>query len=139
MSVTDNMLDVVAIVIIQERKVLFTKPFNKKVYYLPGGKKKKKETDMDALIREVKEELGVAVIVDSLTLFSQYYTDAYGEGEGVKLHIRYYLGAFEGTITPLSEIETISYMNASEYLSKKEVAPATQLLVADLKKANLID
>ncbi|MEP0820824.1 NUDIX domain-containing protein [Trichocoleus desertorum GB2-A4] len=37
------------------------------MFYLPGGKREKGESDWEALPREVQEELNVSLIADTLT------------------------------------------------------------------------
>ena len=57
-------------VIIQDNKVLTirrTKP-NETYWVIPGGGVEEKETNEEALIREIKEELGVDIKIDKLLL-----------------------------------------------------------------------
>lgn len=132
-------VEVVALAIIENRKLLVARNKGKTVYYLPGGKREKGENDMQTLLREVREELNLVVDPSSVTLFAQYVTEAYGEGDGVMVDIRYYLGKVRGTLTPQAEIDEVRYITKQEYLSMKEQATATTMLFTDLKKANLID
>ena len=46
-----------AFIEIKDRKVLETCSFGKDKWYIPGGKREEGETDEQALIREIKEEL----------------------------------------------------------------------------------
>jgi len=59
---------VVAAVIIKEKKVLLLKRREEDVYpgiwELPSGKREFGETSIEALVREMKEETGLSVVVD---------------------------------------------------------------------------
>lgn len=56
----------VRIIVLKDFKVLLLKKQNKKNYTFPGGVVKKHESLKEALIREVKEEIGAAVLEDQL-------------------------------------------------------------------------
>jgi 8-oxo-dGTP pyrophosphatase MutT (NUDIX family) len=50
----------IAFIEIQKRKILSTKS-RKTKYYIPGGKRENGESDEQTLIREIAEELSVAI------------------------------------------------------------------------------
>lgn len=63
---THKIIDKLAWIELKDKTILSTKSFGKDKYYIPGGKREAGESDKQALIREIEEELNV--IVDSSTL-----------------------------------------------------------------------
>ena len=59
---TPKEVDKVAFIEIQNGQILSTKSKGKTKYYIPGGKREKGESDEQTLIREIAEELSVAII-----------------------------------------------------------------------------
>lgn len=116
-------LDTVGWLHIENSKLLLVASRKKHAYYLPGGKKEGIETHIEALTREIYEELSVSLIPNSIQLFSKFTADAYGEGDGVKVHITCYFSRFLGTIFPTNEIRDATYFSYEEYQMEKEKAP----------------
>ena len=59
-------IDKLAWIHIKEKQLLSTRSKGKEAYYLPGGKREPGESDAAALIRELKEELGIDVTASCL-------------------------------------------------------------------------
>ncbi|EEI93706.1 hypothetical protein HMPREF0765_0700 [Sphingobacterium spiritivorum ATCC 33300] len=59
-------IDKVALIYIQDRRILTARSKGKDKYYIPGGKREAGENDTATLIREIKEELNVDVIPSSI-------------------------------------------------------------------------
>ncbi|WCB93245.1 MutT/NUDIX hydrolase [Baekduia alba] len=80
------------------------------VHYLPGGKPDAGETELEALIREVDEELGVAV-VDPVR-----FTDVFAEAtlERVPMHLVVYTASLDGTPAPAAEIASMRWWPADD-------------------------
>lgn len=60
------LLDVVRVVISEGGKILLVQEFDDENWKLPGGKIHEGETIYQALVREVKEELGLAITEDMI-------------------------------------------------------------------------
>jgi 8-oxo-dGTP pyrophosphatase MutT (NUDIX family) len=58
-------IDKLAWIHIVDRKILSTRTRGRDTYYIPGGKREGQETDHQALIREIKEELTIDLIPDA--------------------------------------------------------------------------
>ena len=74
-------IKVVAGVILFERKILITKrPYNVHMggkWEFPGGKVKKNESDIQALKRELNEELSIHVTVNKLLLETRHFYETF--------------------------------------------------------------
>jgi len=83
----------------------------KDVYYIPGGKREQNETDAEALIREIREELTVDLHYDTLAFLGKFEAQAHGEREGVLVRMTCYTGEFSGQIEAASEIAEVVWFN----------------------------
>ena len=54
-----KIIDKLAWIELKDKSILSTKSYGKDKYYIPGGKREIGETDEQALIREINEELSV--------------------------------------------------------------------------------
>lgn len=131
-------LKVVAFIHIKGKKLLQTKNFSQKAFYMPGGKVEEGEDLKIALIREIKEEISVELIHQSISHYKTFKTDAFNQPEGTKVEISLYFADFEGKIAPSSEIEEIKFFSHSEYISTNGHVPAGVLIFNSLKKDGLI-
>src|SRR5687767_2646913 len=127
----------VAYIVIKDKKLLLTRSKGKKAFYMPGGKPKKEEGDIDTLVRELNEELSLAVEHVSLAHFGTFEAQAYGESEGVIVQLRCYIGTHTGVPQPQSEIEEMRHFSYGEYMQMNETAPAVRLLFQSLKTKGL--
>lgn len=125
-------------ILIQDRKFLVGRAKGKNFFISPGGKLKPQETPEEALIRELKEELGIEVVVSNLEEFGTFYAPA-AEQEDRYLQMDVFLvHNWVGKIRPNSEIEEILWIDSSTdevrlgSIFEHEVLPR-------LKKENLID
>ena len=66
---TDQIIDKLAWIHIEDGRILVTRTTGRKKYYIPGGKREAGESDAQALIREIKEELSVALELASPFLY----------------------------------------------------------------------
>lgn len=130
------LIDKLAFILIQNRQILMTLSKGKDTYYIPGGKREAGETDEEALMREVKEELTVDLIPDSIVHYGTFEAQAHGKAEGTMVRMTCYQADFIGTLQPSAEIASIEYYT---YAQKDVVGPVDQLIFEDLKHKNLID
>lgn len=94
-------------------RVLLVKKRGSNFLILPGGKPEKSETDVQALSRELEEELGCHLVSDQLTFLGTFSDEAAGM-PGVNVTIRLYAGSVVGTPIPHAEIESIVWWAATE-------------------------
>lgn len=114
------MLSVVAACIVREGKVLLVKrPYHKKrggLWEFPGGKIEGKESPEEALVRELKEELGIEVTVGrELVRIKHAYPD-----EEIELIL--FEAHFEGDLSP-KEAEEICWIPI-EAIRSLDLCPA---------------
>ena len=129
-------IDKLAFIDIKDRKILSTLSNGKDVWYIPGGKREGNETDEQALIREVKEELNVDIVPETIKPFGVYEAQAHGKAEGMIVRMTCYMAAFTGELHASSEVAEFQYV---DYSWKEKSSPVDQLIFDDLKKKNLID
>ncbi len=107
-------IDKLAWLHIEHRRVLMARSRGKALFYLPGGKREPGESDAQALVREIREELGVELVVPSLAHAGTFTDQADGQPAGVKVRLTAYFGAHRGALAPQSEIEEIAWMDARD-------------------------
>jgi 8-oxo-dGTP diphosphatase len=97
-------------------RVLLVKKRGSEFLILPGGKPEKSETDVQALSRELDEELGCRLVSDQVSFLGTFSDEAAGM-PGIRVTIRLYGGAMVGTPVPNAEIESIVWWDATEHVS----------------------
>ncbi len=129
-------IDKIALVDLKNRKFLGTLSHGKDVWYVPGGKREKDETDEATLVREIHEELGVEIIPDTLELFGIFKAQAHGKPKGTFVRNTCYRAQYNGIPQPMSEIAKIGYFNSNDASKFSEV---NQQMIKDLLLKDLID
>lgn len=107
-------IDKLAFIFIKDNQVLVTLSKGKDTWYIPGGKREGDETDVQALTREIKEELSVNLIPGSLQHFGTFEAPAHGKKEGTEVRMTCYTGDFVGELKPSSEIAQFDFFWFSE-------------------------
>src|SRR5579872_5295095 len=98
-------IDKLAFIEIRDRRVLETCSFGKDKWYIPGGKRESGETDEQALIREMKEELLVDLMPETIKHFGTYEAQAHGKPEGTMVRMTCYTAQYKGELSPSAEVE----------------------------------
>ncbi|WP_326767568.1 NUDIX domain-containing protein [Streptomyces sp. NBC_01591] len=129
------LIDTVAWVRVENGRILCARPRGKDVFYIPGGKREGRETDLQTLLREVEEELAVAILPSTVSHMGTYEAQAHGHPDGVVVRMSCYAGEYRGTLTVSSEIEEMAWFS---YADRSLVPPVDQLLFDDLKAAGAL-
>ena len=129
-------IDKLAFIELKDRKVLETCSYGKDKWYIPGGKREAGEDDKTALIREVKEELLVDLIPETITHYGTFEAQAHGKPEGTMVRMTCYTAKYDGELKPSTEVEKMDWF---DYAKRDSVSPVDQLIFDDLKAKNLID
>lgn len=130
-----NEIDKLAFVEIQSGRILTTLSKGKSVYYIPGGKRDKGESDEEALVREVKEELTVDMKPSSIEYLGTYRAQADGKAEGITVKMTCYTGDFNGTLKADNEIAEVAWM---DYSDRDEVSHVDKLIFDDLHQKGIL-
>ncbi len=103
----------------RDGKLLMVRNVDSSYWAIPGGHVEAGETAIDALKREVREELAVELNDDGLTLVGKYTDRAADSGEEFQLTL--YSGEVRGEPTPSAEIKECIWFDGT--LSDGELPP----------------
>jgi 8-oxo-dGTP diphosphatase len=87
------------------------------------------------LIREVKEELSVDLVEESIRFLGNFEEQAHGHAEGVMVKMQCYTSKFKGDLKPAAEIEAMIWLNFKDL---EEVSPVDKIIFKWLKEKDLI-
>ncbi|MBO9202868.1 MULTISPECIES: NUDIX hydrolase [Niastella] len=130
-----RIIDKLAWIAIDNKMVLSTRSFGKDKFYIPGGKREAGETDEQALLREIKEELNVDLDKTSLKPFGIFEAQAHGHAEGVIVKMTCYTASYTGQLSCQSEIEEMAWLT---YADKDRISHVDKLIFDYLKANELI-
>jgi 8-oxo-dGTP pyrophosphatase MutT (NUDIX family) len=111
--------------------ILSTRSKGKDKYYIPGGKREPRETDAQALTREIKEELSVDIEPPSMYFIGIFEAQADGHKPGVLVRMTCYTAAYSGKLSPDFEISEIVWLN---YRDRHMVSEVDTLIFDYLKE-----
>ena len=126
-----QLVDTVAWVLIEDGQILCARPQGKDVFYIPGGKREGAETDSQTLLREIEEELTVALLPETAVHVGTYEAVHEPEG-GLVVRMSCYTAEYHGTVAASSEIEELAWFR---YADRALVPPVDQMLFDDLAEA----
>lgn len=131
-----KLIDKLAWIELKNKSILSTKSYGKDKYYIPGGKREMGETDEEALIREISEELSVTIDPATLQYMGTYEAQAHSHEEGIIVKMTCYSGAYSGELKASAEIEEMRWLT---YSDKDKISEVDQLIFDDLHRNNLLD
>jgi 8-oxo-dGTP diphosphatase len=124
-------IDKIAWLHLVDGRILSTRSRGKDVYYLPGGKREPGETDAETLVREIREELDVAVTPESIAAAGTFEAQAHGHAAGTVVRMTCYTAEYRGTLTASSEIEEIAWLH---YADREKVSAVDKIIFDHLRE-----
>jgi uncharacterized protein (TIGR00730 family) len=124
-------VDALGWVRVENRRLLAVRTLGKTAFYLPGGKRQAGESDVDALRREVREEVTVSLLTDTLVPLGKFRAPAHDYPAGTSVDLVCYTADFEGEIKAAAEIEEVAWLGAGD---GDRCAPAVRLVIDELRR-----
>ncbi|TYB44330.1 NUDIX domain-containing protein [Actinomadura chibensis] len=125
-------IDKIAWIHLENGRILSTRSLGKDVYYLPGGKREEGESDLDTLVREIEEELAVAIVPATAAHVGTFRAQAHGHTVGVTVQMTCYTADHHGRPTPSSEIAEVVWLT---YADRDRVSPVDQIIFDHLHQS----
>lgn len=110
----NKLIDKLGWLYLQEGRLLVVRSKGKALFYIPGGKRDPGETDQQALIREISEELSVDLVPDSLCFAVTQQSQADGKPEDWQVKLTCYFAEYTGELAENSEIEEMRFIDLSD-------------------------
>lgn len=120
-----KIIDKLAWVMVENKMLLCVRSKGKELFYIPGGKREKGESDLMALSREILEELQVILKPSSFSFLGNFEAQADGQPKGIMVRLRCYESNYKGTLQPASEIAEMQWL---EFNDREKVSKAGQLV-----------
>jgi 8-oxo-dGTP pyrophosphatase MutT (NUDIX family) len=134
-------LQVSALVLVRDRRVLMVRARGRDVLYLPGGKVEPGETAVDAAVREAAEETGLRCTADDLVAFVTVTEPAHGQAPGTVVAMALFTvrpGGPLDTATPVAsaEVDEVEWVTSAD---ADRCPPAGVATLRLLTQADLVD
>jgi 8-oxo-dGTP pyrophosphatase MutT (NUDIX family) len=120
---SDGTLRCACLLVERDGRILLARVRDNAHWYLPGGTIEPGETPEGALVREIGEELGVALDPGSILLDRKVTGPAYGREGLVELHC--FTACWDGELTAQAEVSELGWFGPED---RERVAPAIQML-----------
>ncbi|MCB0083472.1 MAG: NUDIX domain-containing protein, partial [Caldilineaceae bacterium] len=108
----------------------------KEAFYIPGGKREAGESDEEALIREIKEELSIDLVPESIRYLHTFKAQAHGRPEGTMVKMTCYQADYVGEIQIDSEIDELCWIRYGDH---EKCSPVVVLILDWLLAQGLIE
>lgn len=105
----------VGLCLMRGRSLLLARSQGDAHFQIPGGKVEEGESDVQALVREIQEELGVRADPDTAELIGTFVAPAAGRPD-MMVEVRLYHCDIEGEPQPSSEIAELHWQDVTEDL-----------------------
>ncbi|MDT8911368.1 NUDIX domain-containing protein [Amycolatopsis sp. PS_44_ISF1] len=130
------MIDKIAWLHLAGGRVLGARSKGKDTWYFPGGKREPGESDVETLVREISEELTVALVPASIAPAGAWEAQADGRADGTVVRMTCYTAEHTGTLAPNSEIAELAWLG---YADRPRVSAVCRLIFDDLRSQGRLD
>lgn len=107
-------VDSLAWILVRDRALLSVRTKGKDKFYLPGGKREPGESDVAALCREIREELGVELDPMSFSFFASLRERADGYADGREVRMTCFTAEHRGELAPAREIAEHRWLTTAD-------------------------
>jgi len=127
-------IDKVGLMLLNNGKILMTRPKGRNAFYFPGGPREKGESDIQCLVRKIKQELGVDIDVSSAQHYGTFTAQAHGQAPGVLVKVICYRANCKGRLRAdsIAEFAWLGYNN------RESITPVAKLVFDELYYKGLI-
>ncbi|WP_069853394.1 NUDIX hydrolase [Actinoalloteichus hymeniacidonis] len=130
------MIDKIAWIRFENGRVLSARTRGRDTFYFPGGKREPGESDLDTLIREVREELSVDVEPATAVHVGTFEAQAHNRPIGDLVRITCYTADVVGTPIASMEIEEIALLS---YADRDRVSAVDKIAFDHFREQGLLD
>lgn len=131
-----NVINKSAWIHIVDRKVLMLRAKEKDIPFMPGGKREAGEDDIDCLVREIREELDVDLLPETVEHQFTIRNEAHGQQTPTELVMKCYTAAYEGELVASGEIEEFHWWSTTD---ADKASLAGKEVLTRLSELDLID
>ncbi len=128
-------IDKLAWLHVRSKQLLFARSKGKSTFYIPGGNRESGESDAAALIREIREELSVDLLPDTLVHACTFSAQADGKPAGTIVRNTCYFAECLGEPVASAEIEELAWFS---YGDRERCSPVAKLILDWLKSTDRI-
>ena len=129
-------IDTLAWIHVLERKLLVVRSHGKKLFYLSGGERDPGESDQQALIREIWEQLSIELKIASILPASVFCAQTDAMTGGVDVSMICYCSEFDGRLQIAHEIAEIRWLDRT---NRAQFSAVGRQVVDQLANQDLID
>lgn len=126
-------------VIIKNRRVLVGRSKGSEAFISPGGKVQERESDAEALMRELREEYSIDVHPLDLEEFGAFSAPAAGEEEKQVFIQVFLVKQYKGELKPSGEVEEMRFVTFEEVKDMRVGSVFKRDVIPKLKALDLID
>ncbi len=135
-SMVHRIIDKLAWIYIKDKAVLMARSHGQDAFYTPGGCREEGETDAEALVREIKEELLVDIVKDTISHYGTFIAQAHGKPKGTMVQMTCYEADYTGELTPDGqEIAEYAWFTSAD---RDKLSAVVQLIFDDLLAKDVI-
>ncbi len=127
------MIDKIGAIIISGNKMLVARTRGLDIFFIPGGKRNDGESDLQALEREIIEELGVKI--KNPRYYKTFFAKTHDGNDEVR--VKSYFVELDGNPEPNSEIEELLWVDKNDFY-KHKLGKILRIMIPELIKDEIL-